>query len=119
MSNAMPRHFAPLAAFVIVFALIAPADAETSVPNWFMAPDSDNSGGHLDRAELTVSASWLRHFDWYAANRDGRVSIAEYEAKGRARFVRMDHDGDGRITRDEIDAMDNAQSRPNVRRSAG
>jgi len=131
-----------LAVFLAVSAFAPDPHAETAQPNWFRSLDADKSGaitlaelhrarwgrfarldanrdGFLDRAELKSNAQWLGRFQWYDQNGDARISISEFEAKGRARFVAMDRDGDGRVTIDEIRAMDNAERQRPRARTAG
>lgn len=138
----MPRRVAWFVVIAAAVASSAPLVADTSRPNWFNALDTDASGavtlselhharwtrfarldtnrdGYLERAELADSPQWLQRFEWYDTDRDGRISISEYEAKGQARFVLMDRDGDGRVTLDEMNAMDKAQNGPVAARTRG
>lgn len=68
-----------------------------------------NHDGVLDRSEIDswfgrerpeVAAGFLGLHD---ADRDGRVSRAEFERPTRKRFALFDLDDDGRVTRDELD----------------
>lgn len=111
----------------------AQSPAQSPAPAWFQALDGDRSGaitlaeihrarwgrfarfdadrdGFLVPAELRGSTTWLERFSWYDQDADGRISVAEFEAKGRQRFVMMDADADGRVTLEEIRSLSNASA---------
>lgn len=54
-------------------------------------------GGSGDRAEHARA-----RFEAADTDEDGRLSAAEFEARGKAMFEALDADGDGRVLRDEI-----------------
>lgn len=109
-------------------------DANKAAPVWFSAIDRNSDGiitlkemhdaryqrfanvdadrdGLLSPTELKKDRPWLRRFGWFDANRDGRISIHEFEAKGQSRFVMLDANGDGRVSLREALRVTKAQRR--------
>ena len=137
-----PKSYAVVFAIILTAFLSPASHAGSPAPAWFALLDMDASGaitlvelhrarwkrfarrdvdqdGYLDRAEIAASSTWLKHFGWYDDSRDNRISIAEFEAKGRERFVIMDLNADGRVTLKELQTLSKAQSSSNGTASAG
>jgi Ca2+-binding EF-hand superfamily protein len=61
-----------------------------------------NGDGEISGDELPGRGALVASAD---ANKDGKISKAEYMAQAAARFAKMDANGDGKITPDEMKAM--------------
>ncbi len=120
-----PKSLAATVMFLSSFLAISAAHAGSPRPSWFNSLDTDSSGaitleeihrarwsrfaqhdtnrnGYLERAEISGSKAWLKYFSWYDENHDEHISVAEFKAKGRERFIVMDLNADGQVTLKEI-----------------
>lgn len=55
-----------------------------------------------DDSRPGAGEAFLHHYD---SNRDGKVSLAEYQAPAEKQFMLIDADGDGSITAEEAAAF--------------
>jgi len=55
----------------------------------------------LSRNELANNAGWQRRFRRLDTNEDDKITLREFEHKGRTRFEAIDQNRDGRITPQE------------------
>jgi Ca2+-binding EF-hand superfamily protein len=112
----MGRRFLPplLAVLITIAALPCHADmsSEEQAKRWFAEHDRDHVG-YVTAEE--VVAYELKRFKRIDVTGDGKVSLGEFcsgvpsgqfEEVSRCRglFIRMDRDGDGFVTRDELSA---------------
>ena len=83
---------------------ISKAEADAEGAKLFAKLD-DNSNGKIEENEMP-QRHWARFggkmFDRIDADKDGKVTKAEFEAAGAAMFQRMDKNGDGIIEKDEM-----------------
>ena len=130
----------PTAVVLTVLGVSAATGGEApAAPEWFQALDRDRNGaitldemhgarylrfaradtdrdGLLTPRELRADRPWLQRFATFDENKDGRISIGEFELQGRARFVTLDENGDGRLSLREALVAKKAQ-RAGARRS--
>jgi len=105
---------APAAAPAPAPAPVAPGEKSQRVPHDKFAQVDTNHDGAISRDEAAAAPQLASHFDEADTDRDGRVTPAELKnfAKGQrlnnkgsgGAFSKMDSNGDGVITRDEVAA---------------
>lgn len=113
----MRRNLLTLAVLISVGAAAAATAQSQSPPQEPRARADSNNDGYIDRSEAAAMPRLLERFDALDANNDGRLSTEELRGRkqgwgaqggkgpgGHGGWMKLDTDGDGRISRAEAAA---------------